>query len=225
MASVFDQKGFAQRMVDDTLKYQKQYKFYAGKDGKTTYNNEADAFKHAYMQWTLCIENSEFMAKKAGDYHDRKEGDVIGERNMDLWNNAIGREVYKEMKALHGEYFNKNTVHLYKDEAAARIMQKMKRGEMITHPSDKRDYNNMEKERLKSSDRVYYKGEIEAMDEEIRKAHIEPYMNQAIDNYWTIPSQEELDTKVASGDMIYVDAYTKSDGTRVSGYYRRHPIA
>lgn len=223
MANLFDKDGFAKRMVKDTLEYQKKYKFDAGKDGKTTYNNEADAFKHAYMQWTLSTENGKYIAEKAGNYHDRKEGDVIGERNMDLWNNKIGREVFLEMKEKYGIKLNPWTVDKYKDEAADRIMIKMKRGEMIIHPSDSRDHENFELERLKSSDRVYYKGELNTMDEESRKAHAEHYMNQAVDNKWKIPAKEELDKKVASGDMIYVDNYTRADGTKVSGYNRRRP--
>jgi len=33
-------------------------------------------------------------------------------------------------------------------------------------------------------------------------------------------SRKELDKQVISGDLIYVENYTKADGTKVSGYYR-----
>ena len=34
-------------------------------------------------------------------------------------------------------------------------------------------------------------------------------------------TKEDLDNGVNSGDLIYVKSYTRSDGTKVSGYYRR----
>ena len=33
--------------------------------------------------------------------------------------------------------------------------------------------------------------------------------------------ESEAKEKVKSGELIYVDSYTRSDGTKVSGYYRR----
>lgn len=41
---------YSGRMVSDTLNYQQKYGFDAGENNKTTWNNEADAFKHTYMQ-------------------------------------------------------------------------------------------------------------------------------------------------------------------------------
>ncbi len=37
----------------------------------------------------------------------------------------------------------------------------------------------------------------------------------------TLPTREELDEQVRSGGLIYVDDYTRSDGIKVSGYFRR----
>jgi len=33
--------------------------------------------------------------------------------------------------------------------------------------------------------------------------------------------ENEAKEKVKSGELIYVESYTKQDGTKVSGYYRR----
>mgnify|MGYP003347049970 CR=1 FL=1 len=33
--------------------------------------------------------------------------------------------------------------------------------------------------------------------------------------------ESEAKEKVKSGELIYVDSYTRQDGTKVSGYYRR----
>ena len=38
-----------------------------------------------------------------------------------------------------------------------------------------------------------------------------------------IPTQEELDERVRSGELVYVHGYVKQDGTVVEGYYRRYP--
>lgn len=69
--------------------------------------------------------------------------------------------------------------------------------------------------------RVYYKGEtfpIEEFDDE--DANI--FWDQALEPNG-LPTKEELDARTKSGELIYVDAYTRSDGTKVSGYYRRCP--
>ena len=45
-----------------------------------------------------------------------------------------------------------------------------------------------------------------------------------MDQYYgngTMPTKEELDKRVHVGELIYVEEYTRSDGTKVSGYYRR----
>ena len=40
---------FNDYIVKQTFKYQKQYGFNLGKGKESTHNNEADAFKHAYL--------------------------------------------------------------------------------------------------------------------------------------------------------------------------------
>ena len=39
---------FTKEMINDTLKYQKQYGFDIG-ENNNAHNNESDAFRHAYM--------------------------------------------------------------------------------------------------------------------------------------------------------------------------------
>ena len=60
---------FSNRMIYDTIKYQKKYGFEIGKNN-STWNNEADAFKHAYMQAALAIRGTQYLAKKLGDGHE-----------------------------------------------------------------------------------------------------------------------------------------------------------
>lgn len=47
-------------------------------------------------------------------------------------------------------------------------------------------------------------------------------MDQWIDRK-PMPSKEELDKRTRIGELIYVEDYTRSDGTKVSGYYRAYP--
>lgn len=48
-------KQYSSNVYRDTIKYQKQYGFEIGKGEHATWNNEADAFKHAYMQAQLAL--------------------------------------------------------------------------------------------------------------------------------------------------------------------------
>ena len=69
--------------------------------------------------------------------------------------------------------------------------------------------------------RVFYDKEInpnETNDKEV----LNKVIGQYFDNGKHIPSKEELNQQVASGDLIYVQDYSRSDGTKVSGYYRTH---
>lgn len=128
-----------------TKKYQKIYGFEIGTGSHDAWNNEADAFKHTFMQADLSLKLNVGLSKLAGDYHEL-EGELNhqpkGEKNMDLWNNEIGREISREIRK---EY---NRIEVIKhinsgkmdDIIADKIMKRMKKGELITHPSDPRKY-------------------------------------------------------------------------------------
>ena len=49
---------------------------------------------------------------------------------------------------------------------------------------------------------------------------IDAYIKQYVSDK-KMPTKEELDKRVYLGNLIYVEEYTRSDGTKVSGYYRR----
>ncbi len=49
-------------------------------------------------------------------------------------------------------------------------------------------------------------------------------MNMIQEKFWQPATVENLDKRVKSGDLIYVDDYTRADGTKINGYYRRKPI-
>jgi len=142
---------------------------------------------------------------------------------MDKWNNQIGREIGVEIKKELGKDINDYSMDELLDIAASKINKSLKKGELITNPNDKRRYETMKYDRLKDSDRVFYKGEYGTLNKKDQDRFSETYVNQQVDNNYTLPSQEQLNKRVISGDLIYVSNYTRGDGTDVRGYYRKHP--
>jgi len=137
-------KNYSSYIFDKTIKYQKKYGFQMGTGEHATWNNEADAFKHAFMQAQLALLGGKHLAKQLGDKHERdgnsKMGQSKDEFNMDNWNNAQGREIAKEL--IH-EYGIKVTAAFNPDVCdliAEKVYQKMKAGKLITHPNDPRRY-------------------------------------------------------------------------------------
>lgn len=99
----------------------------------------------------------------------------------------------------------------------------MENGELITEPNkDKRRYTNMEKERLRDEDRVFYENEFwDELNDNERIRFKEHYTNYKNQHQKGLPSKNELQSRVLMGDLIYVNDYTRSDGRKVRGYYRR----
>ena len=55
---------------------------------------------------------------------------------------------------------------------------------------------------------------------------VQPLYNLFIENMIDrkpMPTKKELDKRTRIGELIYVEEYTRSDGTKVSGYYRAYP--
>ncbi|MCM1009770.1 MAG: hypothetical protein NC390_02685 [Fusobacterium sp.] len=132
---------YSGKMVADTLKYQQQYEFDAGKNNKTTWNNEADAFKHTYMQAFMSLLGGPLVGKMAGDMHESQgtsKGQPTGESNMDLWNNREGREIAAEIINEYGIVYPFDSK--VKDIIAQKVMERMKAGKLITNPNDKRKF-------------------------------------------------------------------------------------
>lgn len=216
--------GISDVALKQTYKYQKKYGFKMGTGEDGTHNNEADAFKHAFMQAyaTICINRG--WAKLGGDFHEYIDGRNYDkkENNMDLWNNSIGREVAENLKKILGKKFNNYSIKELSDMASDIIIEKMKNGELITNPDDKRSYKKMMYDRLQDKDRIFYEDEYwDDMDEDERKrysTHYADYKNRIQNKF---PTKAELQLKTLKGDLIYVKDYTRSDGVKVRGYYRR----
>ena len=70
--------------------------------------------------------------------------------------------------------------------------------------------------------RVLYQGEINPKDLKEGTPLYDLYLDQLL-NENPMPAKKELDKRTRIGELIYVDKYTRSDGTKVSGYYRTYP--
>lgn len=109
------------------------------KDGKIDpslggfYDNDVDAFRHAYVSGVFTQEYNETAANVFGQGNELLPADLYsnsnnpGSENMDLWNNSIGRKYGAKTKSRKG--------------LAKKLLQALKKGELITNPNDKRKYD------------------------------------------------------------------------------------
>lgn len=217
-------KNINDHVLEKTYEYQKKYGFKMGTGEHATWNNEADAFKHAYMSACLSLSSTESISRFIGNYHELETPkSPRGETNMDLWNNSIGREIAYEIKQELGDFvknYKDDKSFLY-DIAAEKVVERLKKGDLIINPNDKRSFKNMQKDRLNLEDRIFYADELNNYAGPDKDVLLNHHMNQAIENNWKMPSKTELNVKVLNGDLIYVKDYVRGDGVRVNGYYRR----
>lgn len=222
-------KNYSKTLYAKTKKYQKIYNFDLGTGKNDTLNNEADAFKHTFGSAEMALLGTSGISQLIGWYHEaNQKNNPHYEENMDNWNNYQGREIAKEIK----QHFNKSEIKKLIDNGrmddiiAFRVMEKMKKGELITNPfEDKRSYKNLKK--YSSQDfglNVDHKRIITR--EELAQMPINKYSEQEefiyeLLNLGNIMSQREAEQRFNSGELIWVDDYFRDDGTHVSGYYRR----
>ena len=170
-------KQFNDEMFNKTMYYQKIYGFeYNRQDKKhAAWNNEADAFKHAYMQAIGSLRYSNPVAQFMGYYHEqdgnKNQGQPAGEQNMDTWNNRVGREIADEVRKIKNNFGSKLTDKQIEDIVAAKIMERMKKGDLITHPSDKRNYKDYTKY-IRSDKSTGYAANIKNNEIILDKFHI-----------------------------------------------------
>lgn len=130
-------------------KYQKKYGFKIGTGEHDAWNNEADAFKHTFAAVDMALKYNAGTTKLAGDFHERQgrreNGQTPGEENMDKWNNEEGRKIAQKIAKQAGSLaqLKLNAWNgVYDDMIAEEVMQKMRKGDLITHPNDARKYND-----------------------------------------------------------------------------------
>lgn len=85
------------------------------------------------------------------------------------------------------------------------------------------EYNDYNLEEIfDTKNRVLYRGEINPNDLEVGTSLYNLYIDNIISKT-PMPTKKELDKRTRIGELIYVDDYIRSDGTKVSGYYRAYP--
>lgn len=85
------------------------------------------------------------------------------------------------------------------------------------------EYNNFNPDEIFDiKNRVLYQGEIDLNNLEEGTPLYDLYLDQWLDES-PMPTKSEVDKRARIGELIYVEEYTRSDGTKVSGYYRAYP--
>ena len=182
-------------------------------------DDEEDAFRHAFAS-ALLVARGDKLAKFLGDMNEKNGPNGSGSgptsTNMDLWNNAVGREIGAEILKEFGSAKHKMAPDILDDIIAEKIIQRMKKGELITDLKDKRDFENSH-----HNGRIYTREEIDPKNmntEEFLRHKIG--IDKQLERDKTIPTNAEAAEKAKSGAMVYVQPYTRADGTEVKGYYR-----
>ena len=83
------------------------------------------------------------------------------------------------------------------------------------------EYNDYKDEKFDLKNRVFYDKELDfnqEIDNDTMKSYIKQYLEKP-----EMPTKTELNKRVHIGNLIYIEEYTRSDGTKVSGYYRAYP--
>ncbi len=136
------QKEYNDEIVNKTLHYKNKFGFKTNSQkGHEFWNNEADAFKHAFIGADMYLRQNNQYSLWGGMYHEyQTPNNPPREWNMDSWNNNQGREIAKEIKKEYGDKFTQLSQQQQNDIIAVKIMYKMRNGELITNPTDARDY-------------------------------------------------------------------------------------
>ena len=169
--------------VDGTLKIysttnmgEKRYK-----KGNEYWDNECDAFKHAYMQAYMTISQNKFYAWGAGAYHEfegRTYNQSAEEERMDTHNNRIGRDIGESIKKEFGSKWNNLSEEMKDNIIGVRIIERMQKGDLITHPDGRRTYNG--KKVNSKNIQKYINTKILNKTE---KSHSESFSNQIREKY------------------------------------------
>lgn len=76
---------------------------------------------------------------------------------------------------------------------------------------------------LTGNNRIFTREEVGSMSGDEFAKYEKEIMAQVKAMCGLMPTNGDLQREVMSGNLIYVNSYTRSDGTKVSGYYRSRP--
>ncbi len=155
------QKEYNDEMVRKTWHYQKKFGFETSpRQGHEFWNNEADAFKHAYGSADLYLKKGNITSVISGIGHEyQTPNNPPREWNMDSWNNHQGREIAREIQKEYGNNFMKLSEQQQSDIIAVKVMNRMRNGQLITNPTDTRDYKGKIENYMKNHPEIIKQGE------------------------------------------------------------------
>ena len=230
-----------------------------------------------------------------GIYHENQTpNNPQGEWNMDSWNNNQGREIAREIQKEYGDNFMKLSQQQRDNIIAVKVMDRMRNGQLITNPNDKRKYTGVAENivngtkrmqetnlpftptrgvggvdnngrllgfaadidinqlanmlgiqlpedtttnqsqqnlglfgytnPLTGSNHIYTREEVGQMSSDEFAKHEKEIDAQTRAFNGTMPTNGDLQREaMTGGGVVYVNSYTRSDGTKVKGYYRSRP--
>jgi len=196
---------------------------------------------------------------------------------MDMWNNQQGQQIYNEIRREYPN-FNKLSEQQQKDIIAEKVVQRMRKGKLITGLEDPRKFKeqklqlpftptrgiggvqsngkplgfaaDIDTEQLANmlgiqlpevqskqdsglfgytnpltgSNHIYTREEVGSMSSDEFAKHEKEIDAQTRAFNGTMPTNGDLQREaITGGGAVYVNSYTRSDGTEVKGYYRSRP--
>lgn len=202
-----DRKYINDRTLKVTDKFQKKFNLEKrDKKGNEYWNNECDAFKHAYMQAYMTISQNKFYAWGAGAYHEmegRTYNQPAGEERMDTHNNKIGRDIGNKIKKEFGKKWNNLSEDTKDNIIGVKIIEKMQKGELITRPDGSRSYNgkkvNSEKIQQYINKKILNKSE---------KSYSEKFSNEIREKYkQMVQSRNRILANRKNSNINYSDGH------------------
>lgn len=257
------QKDYNDEIVRKTWYYQNRFGFKTSpRQGHEFWNNESDAFKHAFLAADLFFKHDTLGSFWGGMYHEyQTPNNPPREWNMDSWNNHQGREIAKEIQKEYGSAFIKLSQQQRDNIIAVKVMDRMRNGQLITNPTDTRDYKGKTENYMKNhpeifkkldkifgtnkttgqaapinqnqsdlfgytnpltgNNRIFTREDVGAMSSD-EFAKYEKEINAQTKAFnGTMPTNSDLQREaMTGGGVVYVNSYTRSDGTKVKSYYR-----
>ena len=121
-------ESYVKHLNEKVEKYYNIYHF-SMEPNHTSYNNEADAFKHTYMSAELTLWLGHTLAYKIGVMQeDSNPYNTEAERRMDLHNDTVGIDIGRKLKSKLSWVINTD------DKIAEKVMEEMRKGNLITSP-------------------------------------------------------------------------------------------
>ncbi len=183
------------------------------------HNGEVDAFRHIYSSAILTIKYGELAHNLSSYLYEIAHQNPSKEKIMDFYNNQVGQEIGERFSESMGNLNLKNDKDI-KNFIAFEVEQSMKNQKAITSLDDERielTLKNMPDHPF----RVYTKEDIDKMPTEEFLRNEKNILKNMANN--KILTKAELLRQQEKGVVVYVNSYTKDDGTVVKGYYRSKP--